>query len=135
MTKHASQPTPMKTPLRSLLAAILTATFLTPLRADEAKPAAPEKVTLGQIVTKPDQYEKKLVVFEARLTSMCSGDGCLVLKEKLDMIEGIPPVSGQLPALKIGERVRVTGTVQVKRKSGAEPEVSVSVKTAEAVKK
>ena len=125
----------MKTTLHTILLAGLLAAPIAPLQAEDVKPTEPLKVTLAEVVSKPDQYEKKLVTFEAKLTSMCSGDGCLVLKEKLDLIEGILPANGKLPALKIGERVRVTGTVQVKRKTGAESEVSVSVQTAEPVKK
>lgn len=95
----------------------------------------PVKATIAEIVAKPETFNKKLVVFDAKLVEICVDDGCLVLKDKLDLIEGIPPATGSLPTVKTGQTLRVTGTVQARRKTGAEAEAKVNIKSIEQVKK
>jgi len=106
--------------------------------ADEKKPAdansKPIKATIAEILAKPDTYAGKEVTVQARLASVCAGDGCLTLKDKLDVIEGKPPVQGFKKTPKAGSLLNVTGTVKVKGE-GERKEVAIAVKEFEEAKK
>ena len=104
--------------------------------ADEKKPAdtAPAKVTIAEILAKPDAYAGKAVTVKARLVDVCVADGCLTLKDKTDVIEGKPPVGGFKKNPKPGSTLNVTGTVKVKGE-GEKKEVAIAVKSFAEVKK
>lgn len=102
--------------------------------ADEKKPAQPVKATIADVLAKPDTYAGKEVTVQARLAGMCAGDGCMTLKDKLDVIEGKPPAQGFKKTPKAGALLNVTGTVKVKGE-GEKKEVAIAVKEFEEVKK
>lgn len=106
--------------------------------ADEKKPAntenKPTKATIAEILAKPATYAGKEVIVQARLAGMCASDGCLALKDKLDVIEGKPPVQGFKKTPKVGALLNVTGTVKV-RGEGEKKEVAIAVKEFEEAKK
>jgi len=106
--------------------------------ADDKKPAdtntAPAKVTIAELLAKPDAYAGKQVTVKARLADVCTADGCLTLKDKFDVIEGKPPTEGFKKTPKVGSTLNVTGTVTVKGE-GQKKEVAIAVKNFEAVKK
>lgn len=96
--------------------------------------AVPEKVTIAELLATPDAYAGKQVTVQARLAGVCAGDGCLTLKDKLDMIEGLPPAGGFKRNPKAGSVLNVTGTVKV-RGSGENKAVAITVTDFEEVKK
>lgn len=95
---------------------------------------APINVTLAELLAKPDAYAGKQVTVKAQLAGMCAGDGCLTLKDKFDVIEGVPPEGGFKKNPKVGSTLNVTGTVKVKGE-GNKKEVAIAVKSFEEVKK
>lgn len=95
---------------------------------------APTKVTIAELLAKPDSYAGKQVSVKARLADVCASDGCLTLKDKFDVIEGKPPAGGFKKTPKAGAMLNVTGTVTVKGE-GQKKEVAIAVKTFEEVKK
>ena len=96
--------------------------------------ATPAKVTIAELLAKPDAYAGKQVTVRARLAGMCADDGCLTLKDKFDVIEGVPPEGGFKKNPKVGSTLSVTGTVKVKGE-GNKKEVSIVVKSFEEVRK
>jgi hypothetical protein len=118
-------------------AGVLTAATTT-FAADEKKPAAPDnqptKATIAEILAYPDAYAGKEVTVQARLADVCAGDGCLTLKDKLDMIEGEPPPQGFKKKPKVGSTLSVTGTVTVKGE-GEGKHAAIAVKKLEEVKR
>lgn len=96
--------------------------------------ASPERVTIAALYANPDAYSGKQVTVQARLAGVCAGDGCLTLKDKLDMIEGLPPAGGFNKNPKAGSLLNVTGTVKV-RGSGENKTVAIAVTTFEEAKK
>ena len=123
----------MKTTIHQYLTAAL-AGFAISMSALAAE--APAQTTIAELLASPDKFAGKQVVMQARLANVCAGDGCLVLKDKLDLIEGIPPAKGKLPSFKTGATLEVTGTVQVRKPADPKGEtmVSVAVERAEEVK-
>jgi hypothetical protein len=123
----------MKTTIRHLLCGTLACCFLMApaFAADE-----PSKATIAELLAAPDKFAGKQVVVQARLANVCAGDGCLVLKDKLDLIEGMPSAGVKLPNLKTGTTLQVTGRVQVRKPADPKGEttVSVAVERAEEVK-
>lgn len=105
--------------------------------ADKKEPiseAKPAKVTIGEILAKPDAYEGKDVTVKAKIAGVCTSDGCLTLKDKFDVIEGTPPDGGFKKQPAVGSQLEVTGTVKVKD-SGKEKQVSIAVKKVEVIEK
>ena len=96
--------------------------------------AAPAKITIAELLAKPDAYAGKQVTVKARLADVCTADGCLTLKDKFDVIEGKPPTEGFKKTPKVGSTLNVTGTVTVKGE-GQKKEVAIAVKNFEEVKK
>ena len=96
--------------------------------------ATPAKVTVGELLAKPDAYAGKLVTVKARLAEICASDGCLTLKDKFDVIEGLPPEGGFKKNPKVGSTLNVTGTVKVKGE-GKDKIVAITVKSFEEAKK
>jgi hypothetical protein len=124
---------------RGAIAALL-AFFLafasTSFAADKAADtnATPAKVTIAELLAKPDAYAGKEVTVKAWLADVCAADGCLTLKDKFDVIEGKPPAEGFKKTPKTGSTLNVTGTVTVKGE-GKRKEVAFTVKNFEEVKK
>ena len=102
--------------------------------AADKKAEAPTKISIAELLAKPDAYAGKQVTVKARLADICTGDGCLTLKDKFDVIEGKPPAQGFKKTPKIGSTLNVTGTVTVKGE-GAKKEVAIAVKDFEEAKK
>ena len=96
--------------------------------------ATPAKVTISELLAKPDAYAGKQVTVKARLADICAADGCLTLKDKFDVIEGKPPTEGFKKTPKVGSTLNVTGTVTVKGE-GQKKEIAIAVKSFEEVKK
>lgn len=112
--------------------------FVSPSFADDKKAAdttaAPASVTIAELLAKPDAYAGKQVTVKARLADACTADGCLVLKDKFDVIEGKPPAESFKKTPKVGSTLNVTGTVTVKGE-GKKKEVAIAVKSFDEVKK
>ena len=122
--------------IAALLAFLLA--FASSSLADDKKAAdttsAPASVTIAELLAKPDAYAGKQVTVKARLADSCTADGCMVLKDKFDVIEGKPPTEGFKKTPKVGSTLNVTGTVTVKGE-GKKKEVAIAVKNFEEAKK
>lgn len=116
----------------ALLLAFTGASFADDKKTSETN--APAKVTIADLLAKPDAYAGKEVTVKARLAGVCADDGCLTLKDKFDVIEGKPPTEGFKKNPKVGSTLSVTGTVKVKGE-GKKKEVAIAVKSFEEVKK
>ena len=116
-----------------MLFTLLLSLVGTTLAAD-TKAQAPAKVTIADVLAKPSAYAGKEVTVKARLAGVCADDGCLTLKDKLDVIEGQPPTGGFKKEPKVGSTLSVTGTVKVKGE-GKDQTVAIAVKDFEVVKK
>ena len=117
----------------ALLLGFTDNSFADDKKADAAT-NAPAKVTISELLAKPDTYAGKEVTVKARLADICTGDGCLTLKDKFDVIEGKSPAEGFKKTPKVGSTLNVTGTVTVKGE-GAKKEVAIAVTNFEEVKK
>ena len=104
-------------------------------------PKAP-KVTLAELVAKPNTYAGQNVVVEGHFAGAC-GDGDFFFKDKFDIIEVDPP-KPEACNLKKGTRVRLYGLVKVsggsesaeKTETGEKREATVKIaaKTVEVIK-
>lgn len=128
----------LKQILALLCAAGVLAVANSTFGADEKKPSSadnkPTKATIAEILAKPETFAGKEVTVQARLAGVCAGDGCLTLKDKLDVIEGKPPAKGFKKTPKAGALLNVTGTVKV-RGQGDNKAVAIAVTNFEEVKK
>ena len=105
-------------------------------------PKAP-KVTLAQLVAKPDAYAGKAVIVEGMHGGACADGADFYFKDKFDIIEVDPPsASPEVVQLKKGVRVRVYGIVKVRhsateagekgeKKEAGEAEVRIAAKGVE----
>lgn len=121
----------------TLISLVSLAAFTMPSQAAELKTeavTAPVKATIAELLAKPEAYAGKVVVITARLAGSCTEDGCLTLKDKFDVIEGMPPAGGFKKEPKTGATLAVTGTVKVKGE-GERQSVSLAVTSFEDVKK
>lgn len=118
----------------ALLLALLPAFASNASAASENTSGAPAKATIAEILKQPEHYAGKEVMVTARLADICTDDGCLTLKDKFDVIEGVPPEGGFKKAPKTGSTLNVTGTVKVKGE-GDRKVVVLIVKRFEEVKK
>ena len=96
----------------------------------EIDPKAP-KVTLAELVAKPDTYEGKDVVVEGQFAGKC-GDGDFYFKDKFEIIEADPP-KPEVNLLKKGTAIRLYGLVKVHRGAG-DPSIKIVGKGVEVVK-
>ena len=119
--------------LLALLLAFAGNSFAADQKAADTN-AAPAKITIAELLAKPDTYAGKQVTVKARLADVCTADGCLTLKDKFDVIEGKPPTEGFKKTPKVGSTLNVTGTVTVKGE-GKKKEVAIAVKSFEEAKK
>lgn len=117
----------------ALLLAFAGSSFAADKKAADTN-AAPVRITIAELLAKPDAYAGKEVTVKARLADVCAADGCLTLKDKFDVIEGKPPTEGFKKTPKAGSTLNVTGTVTVKGE-GQKKEVAIAVRTFEEVKK
>ena len=76
-------------------------------------PKAP-RVTLAQLLKDPTRHEGKSVVVEGLYAGAC-GDGDFFFKDRFDIIEAFPPNDAMMKACKKGDRIRLYGTVKVRR--------------------
>lgn len=89
------------------------------------------KVTLAELIAKPDAYEGKDVVVDGQFGGTCE-DGDFYFKDKLEIIEADPPAP-ELNSLKKGTAIRLFGLVKVRRGSG-DPTVKIVGKGVEVLK-
>ena len=76
------------------------------------------KVTLAELVARPDQYDGKLVVVDGEYGGKCAGDdGDFYFKHKFDMIEADPPTPKVIDELQKGMPIRLYGIVKVRRRA------------------
>ena len=80
----------------------------------ETIPPTATKVTLAELVAKPESYEGKDVVVEGYFAGAC-GDGDFFFKDKFEIIEADPP-KPEVCSLKKGTPIRLYGLVKVHRK-------------------
>ena len=87
------------------------------------------KVTLSELVAKPEAYEGKTVVVDGKIAGGCS-DSCLLFKDKFELIEAESPPPG-IARLKKGTPIRLYGLVKVQRSDAggksAPPETTVRI--------
>ena len=77
-----------------------------------------QKVTLAQLVAKPDAYAGKLVVVDGTHGGACSDGADFYFKDKFDIIEVDPPsAASEVVQLKKGTHVRLYGIVKVRHSS------------------
>ena len=88
------------------------------------------KITMAELVAKPEAYEGRNVVVEGRYDGAC-GDGDFYFKDKLDMIEADPP-QPEVTALAKGTPIRLYGLVKVRRKEAGSEAGEKTDKKAEA---
>ena len=81
-------------------------------------PTAP-KITLAELVSKPEVYSGKNVVMDGQFAGKC-GDGDFYFKDKFDIIEADPP-DPNVCLLNKGTGVRVYGLVKVRATEANEP--------------
>ena len=71
------------------------------------------KVTLAELVAKPEAYDGQHVIVEGQFAGGC-GDGDFYFKDKFDIIEADPPAPEVL-SLQKGTPIRLYGRVKVRR--------------------
>lgn len=99
---------------------------------EQADPKAP-KVTLEQIIAKPDDYQGKTVTVDGTYSGAC-GDGDFYFKDKFELIEfelTDAALAPEVDKLKKGTRVRLNGVVKVRRSGSGEAHVRVVAKGVE----
>lgn len=84
---------------------------------DAIDPKAP-KVTLAQLIAKPDAYAGKMVVVDGTHGGACADGEDFYFKDKFDIIEAVPPAP-EVMQLKKGARVRLYGIVKVRHGNSA----------------
>ena len=94
-------------------------------------PNAP-KVTLAELIAKPEAYDGKNVIVDGQFSGAC-GDGDFYFKDKLDMIEADPPSPDVCTRLKKGTPVRLYGLVKARRSGDGEAHVKIVAKTVEVI--
>lgn len=87
---------------------------------DAIDPKAP-KVTLAEIVAKPDLYAGKMVVVDGTHGGACTDGEDFYFKDKFEIIEVAPP-NPKVMELKKGTRVRLYGVVKVRHKTSEKAE-------------
>ena len=122
----------MKTILSALL--LLLAVSRAPVSAAEPAPESPLRATIGELTSRSAEFLGRKVIVKARVTGSCAGDGCLLLKDGFEVMEGVPPADGFKSVPKTGTTLDVTGTVQV-RGTGESRQVMLLVASFEEVKK
>lgn len=91
----------------------LTACSDPPASKAKLDPAIPE-VSLGELVKNPVAYAGKSVTVSGRFAGMCADGADFYFKDKLDIIEVIPPTDGLPQGVVIGTPLKVQGKVAVR---------------------
>lgn len=122
--------------MKSLLFALvlLLSASLSPVGAAEPAPEPPLRATIGELTSRSAEFVGRKVIVKARLTGSCAGDGCLLLKDGFEVMEGVPPAEGFTSVPKAGTTLDVIGTVQV-RGTGESRQVMLLVASFGEVKK
>lgn len=94
-------------------------------------PNAP-KVTLAELIAKPEAYDGKNVILDGQFSGAC-GDGDFYFKDKMDMIEADPPSPDVCTRLKKGTSVRLYGLVKARRSASGEAHVKIAAKVVEVI--
>lgn len=76
------------------------------------------KVTLAELVAKPEAYDGQHVIVEGQFAGGC-GDGDFYFKDKFEIIEADPPAPEVL-SLQKGTPIRLYGRVKVRRTSAGD---------------
>lgn len=101
-------------------------------RVGEAIDAKAPKITLAELLAKPDDYAGKAVVLEGNFGGKCC-ESDFFFKDKVDMIEVTPPAGDAKMSFKVGAPIRLYGNVDVRPGSGSdESTVTVAAKGIEA---
>lgn len=103
----------MKTP--SLLAVSLSLMLSLVSLTGNAEPAPDVPViTLSELVKNAEQFAGKAVTVTGRFGGMCADGADFYFKDKLDIIEVIPPAEGVPEDVVIGTPLKVQGMVVVR---------------------
>ena len=108
--------------LPGLLLAIGCQTAVAGQRYGKEPESKTPKVTLAELVAKPEAYEGKDVVVDGHFGGTCE-DGDFYFKDKVEIIEADPPAP-EVNSLKKGTPIRLFGLVKVRRGSG-DPTVKI----------
>lgn len=104
----------MKTP--SLLAVSLSLMLSMVSLTGNAKPALDVPViTLSELVKNAEQFAGKAIIVTGRFGGMCADGADFYFKDKLDIIEVIPPAEGLPTDVVIGTPLMIQGLVVVRR--------------------
>ena len=90
------------------------------------------KVTLAEVIAKPEAYDGKNVIVDGQFSGAC-GDGDFYFKDKFDIIEADPPSPDVCTRLKKGTPVRLYGLVKARRAGGGEAHVKIVAKVVEVI--
>ena len=100
-------------------------------RVGEAIDANAPKITLAELLAKPNDYAGKAVVLEGNFGGKCC-ESDFFFKDKVDMIEVTPPADAKM-SFKVGAPIRLYGDVNVRQEKDAkEATVTVAAKGIEA---
>ncbi len=94
-------------------------------------------IAMSDLVKQADNYTGKTITVTGRFGGMCADGEDFYFKDKLDLIEVIPPASGMPDDIVIGTPLKVQGVVMVrseheeegeeKHEEGGEPEPEVKI--------
>lgn len=94
-------------------------------------------IAMSDLVKQADNYTGKTITVTGRFGGMCADGEDFYFKDKLDIIEVIPPAAGMPDDIVIGTPLKVQGVVMVrseheeegeeKHEEGGEPEPEVKI--------
>jgi len=94
-------------------------------------------ISMNDLVQQADKYTGKTITITGRFGGMCSDGADFYFKDKLDIIEVIPPAAGLPDDVVIGTPLKIQGVVLVrgeheeegeeKHEEGGEPESEVKI--------
>jgi len=71
-------------------------------------------IAMADLVKQSEQYKGKTVIVTGRFGGMCADGADFYFKDKLDLIEVIPPASGLPSGIIIGTPLKIQGVVMVR---------------------
>ena len=120
----------------SLILGLLTGCSDTDIPQAKLDPNLPV-IAMSDLVKQADNYTGKTITVTGRFGGMCADGEDFYFKDKLDLIEVIPPASGMPDDIVIGTPLKVQGVVMVrseheeegeeKQEEGGEPEPEVKI--------
>lgn len=120
----------------SLILGLLTGCSDTDIPQAKLDPNLPV-IAMSDLVKQADNYTGKTITVTGRFGGMCADGEDFYFKDKLDLIEVIPPASGMPDDIVIGTPLKVQGVVMVrseheeegeeKHEEGGEPEPEVKI--------